>query len=394
MDKIKQAYAKRVNRINRVLSHVLPDRVPVVPAMREWFCHNAGLQTDYAMTRDWKSLYRSIEKTGQHIYFDAAVSLNMPGVCAEYEALKRGLSLEGSENALNESGPAGDRRESFTMGDEDYPLLAASPSAYLANEVFPAKYKEFLKGNKADAKRIYRAMKASYKKEKILYKTQNALKSNLGIPVIASGSLSLPADFLEGLRGRRNLFEDMTLRPDEFSAACEALCTLLLEDALSPFEENPADENRIIMIEMPFSSLLRPMDFARHALPYLKRTIESLYSAGCGVLLMLEGDWHNKRDILAELPGEKLIGFFEQADLSEYKRTPGIDMTLMGGMPGEVLARGSAADCLKCAEKCLDEYAPGGNYIFSTDGFLDSPQSAQAENLTAVCEFVKVNGKY
>ena len=49
---------------------------------------------------------------------------------------------------------------------------------------------------------------------------------------------------------------------------------------------------------------------------------------------------------------------------------------------------------IEVAKKALDIYAPGGGYIFSQDKILLSAADAAAENLIAVNEYVRDNGKY
>ena len=60
----------------------------------------------------------------------------------------------------------------------------------------------------------------------------------------------------------------------------------------------------------------------------------------------------------------------------------------------ELLKYGTKEECIDEAKRCLEDFAPGGGYIFTTDKFLLCGDDAKIENLAAVNEYVHVHGKY
>ena len=63
-------------------------------------------------------------------------------------------------------------------------------------------------------------------------------------------------------------------------------------------------------------------------------------------------------------------------------------------MPAEVLKHGTKQEAIDAAKKCLDDYAPGGKYIFTTNVSLISKKDAKIENLAAANEYIHINGKF
>ena len=65
------------------------------------------------------------------------------------------------------------------------------------------------------------------------------------------------------------------------------------------------------------------------------------------------------------------------------------NVCVAGGMPNELLGKGSISECVDYAHGMLDSLAPGGRYIYSESKMLTYKNDAKRENLKAVTEFVR-----
>ena len=84
----------------------------------------------------------------------------------------------------------------------------------------------------------------------------------------------------------------------------------------------------------------------------------------------------------------------ENGDPAYFKKTIGGNVSLVGGIPSIMLRDCTPEESVEAAKRALDVYAPGGGYIFSQDKILLSAADAAPENLKAVNEYVRDNGKY
>ena len=66
----------------------------------------------------------------------------------------------------------------------------------------------------------------------------------------------------------------------------------------------------------------------------------------------------------------------------------------MAGRAHADLYYGTKEECLDLAKGLIDDLAPGGGYIFSTNRAMIAPTDGNPENLKAVNEFVREYGVY
>jgi hypothetical protein len=150
----------------------------------------------------------------------------------------------------------------------------------------------------------------------------------------------------------------------------------------------------VVFIPLHLPTYLRPADFEKLYFPFMKRMATDLIQSGYRVMFYMENNWLPYLDILQDMPEGPIFGMFEYGDLKLIKEKVGSRFCVGGGMPVSLLKMGTKEQCIDAAKKCLDELAPGGNYVFGLDKNLLSKDDAKIENLAAVCEYVHVHGKY
>jgi hypothetical protein len=94
-----------------------------------------------------------------------------------------------------------------------------------------------------------------------------------------------------------------------------------------------------------------------------------------------------------ELPANSLIKF-EYGDPRLFKEKLGKRHILTGFYPSVLLLTGTKQQCVDKAKELIDILAPGGKYIFGFDKNIITANSLKLENLMAVTEYVRDNGKY
>ncbi len=221
------------------------------------------------------------------------------------------------------------------------------------------------------------------------------IENELGLPVLAKGLAILSPDMLlDYLRDFVGVSSDIRRKPQEFYAACEALFISSMEMAIGAYT-TPEDNKGVIFVPLHLPTFLKPKDFEKFYFPFMSKFVDEVsVKRGYKIFFFMENNWMPYLDILQGLPDGNIIGLFENGDLKKIKDSIGNKFCIVGGMPIDLLRLGTVEKCLDKAKECLQLYAPGGNYIFSTDKNLVSLNDAKPENLAAVCQYIHENGKY
>ena len=382
------SYDRKFQRFRDVLAGRLPDRVPVLPNIETWMFHHTGVGIRKAFTEDADSLFEAFRLLNEELYLDGVLSisntfpLKMGSLFgnALYQVSDRGVQIVGSKGRIMEA--------------EEYEALASDPLAFFANELAPRRFAE-LQGSLEEKVSI---LKQSFYALAEFNRYNGGgiarIEKELGLPVLVKGTNYLAPDVvLDYLRDFAGISRDVRRCPDALFEACEAVYEMIMDmfyDTCQP------PDGRVIFSPLHLPTYLRPKDFERLYLPFMKRYIQDMaVERGYQLYFFVEGNWMPYLDLLQELPeGAQLIGLFEGGDARQIRERMRGRMIFMGGMPLSVLAMGTREEAIDKAKECLETLAPGGGYIFSTDKVLLSPNDAKAENLIAVCEYVHEHGKY
>ena len=387
----KKLYAERVERIRTTIKIEEPDRVPVLSMIETWAASYAGI-TIQELVYDYESLITAFEKTMEDFEWDI---INPPlgtrpapvyEVLGSEEFFFAGKSVD-SQSSLQHP-------EAENMTPDEYPEFIADPYKFMVEKHLPRRYKELNKpyprNNLALAKgamlftQYLGTMGTAYQKWADVY----------GMPIMTGGFTLMPMDVVEDyFRGFKGISLDIKRHPDEVKAACEALTPLMIRLAQVSFAGPPADFPAIF-IPLHIATYLRPRDFEAFYWPSFKKVIDYLTGAGYTPFLFMEGNWEPYFDYLKHLPKGKIIGLMENVDMKKTKDAIGDTLCLAGNLPLSLLNYGSKEEVIEYAKKLIDDVAPGGGFIFTTDKALLSPNDGKAENLAAVNKFVMEYGVY
>ena len=389
---MNELYEQRIRRFDDVMSRKLPDRVPVVPNMNTWMYQFAGISVKKAFTEDPEEIFRAAKYMTEHVPMDALMStsntvpLNLAEKVGEgiYTCSDNGVQIKGSGGHL--------------MEPEEYGLLAEDPMKFFANVLIPRKFEIF---RNASLEKKVEIIKQAYADNLAFIKYNQVpntrIEKELGMPLIVRGTNFLPPDIvLDYLRDFVGISLDVRRHSQQLLEACLALYDYIMEmfnDTATP------PDRKVLFSPLHLPTYLRPRDFARLYLPFMKKYLEEMaVKRGYSIYFFMENNWMPYLDLLQELPeNTKFVGLFETGnidELAEIKRRLGSHMIIMGGMSVDTLRFGTKEEVIDSAKKCLDLLAPGGGYIFSTDKTLMTMNNGTPENVIAACEYVTENGRY
>lgn len=382
-------FQDKMNRIQRVINNQIPDRVPIIPNIETWVYSYADVNLKEALTANASLAVNAFRKFNEEIYVDALlgnsniIPFEMMNLFGEglYTISEKGLQIKGSHG--------------MTMQPEDYPELIENPERFFANEIIRRKYPILNQGSAENRKLFEQAFDRLKSFGAYNAEINRRIETELGLPLLTKGSFYVTPDIiLDYLRDFVGVSTDLRRYPEQFYQACESIykfsCQMLSESYTTP------QDGHLVFSPLHLPTFLKPKDFEKFYFPFFKKYIQEIcVDKGYTCLCFMENNWEPYLDILQDLPdGGKMIGLFEHGDLGLYKKKLSKKMTIMGGMPINLLAYGTKQQCLDKAKACLDLYAPGGNYIFSVDMVLMALQDAKPENVAATFRYVQENGKY
>ncbi|WP_392886876.1 uroporphyrinogen decarboxylase family protein [Eubacterium limosum] len=388
MENQNPVYLEKLDRLNKTIEKGTADRVPVLPIMETWAAFYGGANLEDAYVKNPNTLFNAYKKINETIYLDGIlengnlIPLKMMSNFGEgiYTLTDKGFVTKGSEGA--------------TMDPSEYPELVKNPLAFFANVIAPRKYPILKEDPEKNLDRLRKAFGNFMEFLQFNGQVDSRIENELGLPVLAKGVGFLTPDMiLDFLRDFVGVSLDLRRHPEEFLAACDAIFEPALEMTLGSYPI--ADKSGVVFSPLHLPTFLKPKDFERFYFPFMYKFVEEVaVKRGYRIFFFMENDWTPYLSILQGLPDADIIGLFEGGDLKQIKASIGNKFCIWGGMPLSLLRLGTEQECIDKAKECLDLYAPGGNYVFSTDMNLLSLEDAKPENLKAVCQYVHENGKY
>jgi hypothetical protein len=212
-----------------------------------------------------------------------------------------------------------------------------------------------------------------------------------GFPALFVGASQAPFDTLgDFFRGTRGLMLDMYRRPDQVLKACEKLLPMMLENAIVPakMSKNPRVFIPLHKGQEGFMSLEQ---FKKFYWPTFRELLVGLVSEDLTPLVLVEGSYTSRLDIIKDVPEGKICYWFENTDMVKAKEVLGGKVCIMGSVPMSLLVGGTPDQVRTCCKSLIDTVGKDGGYIMSSSAQLDD---AKPENVKAMFEFTKEYGVY
>lgn len=213
----------------------------------------------------------------------------------------------------------------------------------------------------------------------------------MGYPPFITGAGEAPFDILgDYYRGTLGALSDQLECPDEIEAACDMLANIQIE-SFSYLKTADLPVKRIFFpLHKGMDGFMNPLQYEKLYWKPLRKVIMALIDMGVTPHIYTEGKYNTRIETLADVPKGKVIYHFETADMAKAKKILGDIACISGNLPIQLLEFGTKQQVIDYCKELIDTCAPGGGYIFDTNGCIDN---AKRENLEAMFDTVKTYGK-
>ena len=176
-------------------------------------------------------------------------------------------------------------------------------------------------------------------------------------------SLDTIHDYIRGFVGTTS---DLRRRPQQVLDAVDALEPYMKK--IAGLDENiPKKESAwpfySTMFHIP--NYISAKQLEKFFAPQYDRLTRIAHEKGIKCFVYMEGEWSRHYDWLNSFPKGYLLACIEKDDIFKAKKEVGNNITLIGGMPINMLKYESTQTCLDHTKRVIDECAPGGGFIFA-----------------------------
>ena len=336
-------------RVTAVIKGEKPDRVPVIPAAREWCMRHAGFTFGEVMESPEKYVFAQYYCLKEYKY-DAVWDLF--AIHAESEALGSMLRIA-----------------------DDTPPSVIEPiikdySKDLGRLRIPNPYKD---GRLPEMLSIISRLKELCKGR---------------VPVL--GYCQAPFRHAAMLRGLEKILRDTKTAPDDLKELLEISLTGLIHWGIAVVEAG-AD---IINISDPTVShdVMSRDTWLEYGFPYLKRLADALKKTGRPLKLHVCGDTTDRLDTFVEA-GFDILSLDAKVDFEQARKKVGDSVCLMGNIStNTTLLFGTPEDVERDSEKVIKQAGRRGKFILAS-GCMLSPDTP-GENVHAMVKSAQTSGLY
>jgi MtaA/CmuA family methyltransferase len=326
-------------RVMGTFSGKKPDRVPILPVVREWCCKQAGIKFSHTM-----------ENVEKHVYSQY------------YCARKFGYDVVW--------GLIGASEESEAMG---------SVVKY-GDDYLPTVKEHAVKDYKEDLPKLRIPNPYRDGRLPLILEGIRRLKELCGgeIPVI--GSVQGPFRHAAMLRGSDTLMRDLFKNRESAVRLMEIATDSLIVWGVAVVQAG-AD---IVWIPDPVASgdVVSPRTYKEWVLPFTKRLVEAIKKTGTRIIMHVCGDTSDRLEILAS-SGVDGLSLDAKVDFGFARRTLGPNYLLMGNVePTSLLTVGTPKEVYEYSKELIERAGSGGHFFLSSGCIVSS--EAPAENMEAM----------
>jgi Uroporphyrinogen decarboxylase (URO-D) len=405
---LQQAYQRRVQMFNDVISLKRPERIPVCPVMGFYPFVYAGVTAEQAMY-DHEKLAYALHKYHTDFMPDMLTSTILSGSGRVLEILDYKL-YRWPGHGVSPTTPYQCVEDQYMRADE-YALLINDPSDFFMRTylprvfgaldpwrmlgpltdivelpmVYPSLIPFGLPAVQDSMKKLLDAGQAALAWAQACSRIDQSAVTNLGLPGVIGGLTKAPFDTLgDTLRGTRSMMLDKFRQPKAVLAAMDRLVPLAIDLGV-----RAANHTQIPSVVIPLhkgaDSFMSAQDFRTFYWPTLKAVILGLVKEGVVPYLFAEGSYHHRLDIVADrdIPDGTTMWIFDQTDLREVKKRFAGWACFGGNVPSSMLIAATPDEVRTHVKRLIDDVGRDGGYILATGAVVDD---AKAENLHALID--------
>lgn len=213
----------------------------------------------------------------------------------------------------------------------------------------------------------------------------------IGVPLIYGGIAMAPFDGIADMvRGTNGTMLDMYRQPEKLLEAMKKITPMTIGAAVSG-----ADASGCPLVFMPLhkgdDGFMSQKQFETFYWPTLKEVCLGLINEGIVPLLLAEGKYNTRLEIIKDLPRGAAVWWFEQTDMARAKKILGDTLCICGNVPAPMLSTGTPGEVKEYCQKLIEVASKGGGLILTSGAYTDQ---GNPDNLRAMMEAAKEYGIY
>ena len=219
----------------------------------------------------------------------------------------------------------------------------------------------------------------------------NQAVKEAGFPSSAGGMALAPFDtFADMFRGTRGIAMDMYRQPDKLLEAMEIVTPQSIESAIAL-----ADIAECPMVFIPLhkgaDAFMSSKQYEKFYWPTFQKLLIGLINEGCVPVMVADGGYNERLEIIKDLPRASVLWIFEQTDMTKAKDVLGDTACIGGNVTAAQLYTSTPQEIKEYCRQLIEVCGKGGGYILSLGSSVDR---CNPDNLQAVIEAAKEYGVY
>jgi len=383
----KELKKQRIQLFRDAAAFKKTERIPYLSAAVTWKILDAGHKIGYAMT-DFTVMEACVRRFLDKYPVDAVMDLGIRNQFNVTEAFGPGGYYYYTDDTVG----IHDHAHCTVDTLEEY---LDNPEKYIWERILPEKYgDDWAKKDRSVWQRTFKEYMAY---TKFVIHMAGVTGKEYGIPSMApnnpmKGSIQFGIEELEAnLLGIKQLSLAMRRCPDKIDSFISRWDAEHIDPLVEKVLKGKGPSDKYCFdasVMMLAQNILNPKQFDRWYWPSLRKLLDAYAEKHMSVRIFAEGSILRYADHFADYPKGVISFHLEQDDPFEF-RAALPNCAIIGGMTTDLLSKGSQQECVDYAKRLCDELGSEGGYIFSENKMLSFRSDARAENLSAVCNFVR-----
>ena len=364
-----------------------PERIPYLSSAVTWKVFDAGHTLDEALT-DFKVMEACVRHFLDRYPVDAVLDMGIRNQFNVTEA----FGSEGYYYYTPETVGIHDHAHCTADTLEEY---LDDPLKYTWEKILPEKYGAAWETKTLDVWK--RTFKEYMNYTKFILHMGSVTGKEYGLPSMApnnpmKGAIQFGIEELEAnLLGIKQLSVALRRSPDKLDSFIRRWDAEHIDPLVEKVKNGKGPNEKYCFdasIMMLAHNILSPKQFERFYWPSLKKLLDAYAAKGMSVRIFAEGELGRFSEYFRDYPKGVLTFHLERDDPFDFReKLP--NACIMGGMTTELLSSAAPEECVTYAKKLIDGLGREGGFIFSENKMLSYRGDARAENMAAVCEFVR-----
>lgn len=416
-DPVELSHA-RIKRVQDAVQLKIPDRIPFMPSFASFSAKYTGISGQeyiYDFDKILVANKKAIIDFCPDMYSNKPVYAMGPLLdilgCKRLKWPGHGVSRDSSIQYDEKEFMPPEEYDDFLFDPTGYILKTYLPRVYSSLESFrylpsstPAGYFEVLGttailGTPKVSKTLETLLQAGAEVQSKLPKAAEFEREMEGLgfhcPTV-SGTVS-PFDYIgDFFRGTHGILMDIYRRPDKLLEAVEKATPIVIGEAITDHAKAATKKKGVGMVFIALhkgcDSFMSLEHFETFYWPSLKKLLVAIIDEGLTPLVLVEGDFTSRLEIIGDIPAGKVIYWFEKSDIFKAKEILGDIACIKGNVPASLLCMGGAQEVKDYCRKLIDVVGKGGGFILDASTVL--PFEAKPENVRAMVDSIMEFGVY